>query len=257
MCEIFGFNSSGRTDVRELLREFYSNSKEHPHGWGLAVKHHRDINIEKEPFKASDSRYLKYRLRAGVESDMVMAHIRYATIGNVDYVNCHPYSKRDNSGRRWVLIHNGTIFSYDKLNKYIHLQRGETDSERILLHLVDEINAKASLVGRELSANERFKVLDNAISEMSAGNKLNLIIWDGEFMYAHTNLKKSLHYCYKDNSVCISTRPLELTGWKELPFTQLLSFKDGKPVNKGKVHNNEYIETEENLRFLYQVFSNL
>lgn len=257
MCEIFGFNSSSRTNIMELLRNFYSHSNEHPHGWGLAVKHHKGINIEKEPFKASESRYLKYRLRAGIESDMVMAHIRYATIGNVDYVNCHPYSKRDGSGRLWVLIHNGTIFNYNKLNKYIHQQKGETDSERILFHIIDEINIKSTLLGRDLKAKERFDVLNDIVCEMAVGNKLNLIIWDSEYMYAHTNLRGSLNYCLKENSICISTKPLELTGWKELPFTQLLSFRDGKFMNKGTIHSNEYIETEENIRFLYQVFSNL
>jgi glutamine amidotransferase len=257
MCEIFGYNSSEKNDIREMLREFYTHSEEHPHGWGLAVKHYNDINIEKEPFKASSSRYLKYRLRAGVKSDMVMAHIRYATIGNVDYVNCHPYSKRDNTGRRWILIHNGTIFSCDKLNKYVHLQMGETDSERILLYIVDEINKKFERLGRELTTKERFEMLDALISEIAYNNKLNLIIWDGELLYAHTNMKDTLYYTSKENSVFISTRPLELTGWTSLKFTTLVAFKDGNLKYTGKTHNNEYIETEENLRFLYQAFANL
>jgi glutamine amidotransferase len=188
---------------------------------------------------------------------MVMAHIRYATIGNVDYVNCHPYSKRDVSGRRWLLIHNGTIFSYDKLDKYVHLQAGETDSERILLYIIDEINQQTNLLGRGLKAQERFKVLDEIIPDMAKNNKLNLLIWDGEVLYAHTNLKGSLYYSLKEDSVFISTRPLELAGWKPLKFTTLLGFKHGHLHYTGTTHNNEYIETEENLRFLYQVFANL
>lgn len=257
MCEIFGFSSSSRTDLKEILQKFYSHSNKHPHGWGLAVKNYSDINIEKEPFKASDSRYLKYRLFSGVKSDMVMAHIRFGTIGNIDYVNCHPFTKRDISGRKWVMIHNGTIFSFDKHNKYIHKQSGETDSERILLYIVDEINKKSEDLNRKLTAKERFEVLDTVICEMSVGNKLNLIIWDEEFMYAHTNQKDTLHYFKTDDSICISTKPLGLSGWEKMPFTQLLSYKNGTLISKGTVHNNEYIESEENLRFLYQAFANL
>ncbi|MCQ2515151.1 MAG: class II glutamine amidotransferase [Ruminococcus sp.] len=257
MCEIFGFNSSSRTDLKEILQDFYSHSNKHPHGWGLAVKNYDDINIEKEPFKASDSRYLKYRLFAGVKSDMVMAHIRFGTIGNIDYVNCHPYSKRDDSGRKWVLIHNGTIFNFDKLSKYIHKQSGETDSERILLYIVDEINKKSEMLCRELTSEERFEVLDKIVCEMSVDNKLNLIIWDEEYMYSHTNQKNTLHYFKTDDSIYISTKPLGLAEWDNMPFTQLLSFRNGKLVSKGTVHKNEYIDSEEKMRFLYQIFSNL
>lgn len=257
MCEIFGFNSSSQVELKEMLREFYSHSDKHPHGWGLAVKNYDDINIEKEPFKASDSRYLRYRLFAGAKSDMVMAHIRYGTVGNIDYVNCHPYSKRDNTGRLWVLIHNGTIFSFDKLNKYIYKQKGETDSERILLYIVDEINKKTKALNKELSATERFETLDEIVCEMSVRNKLNLIIWDGEYMYAHTNQKDTLHYLQNDESVYFSTQPLGLAKWEDVPFTQLLSFKEGELISKGTVHNNEYVQSEEDLRFLYQGFSNL
>ena len=69
-----------------------------------------------------------------------MAHIRLATIGDVDYENCHPFVKRDCGGRVWTLIHNGTIFNCPLLDGYVHRQEGSTDSERIFLYLIDCID---------------------------------------------------------------------------------------------------------------------
>ena len=76
-------------------------------------------------------------LKKSIEVKNAFAHIRYATIGNVEFKNCHPYSDEDNTGRRWTLIHNGTIFEYKPLNAYVKEQSGDTDSERILIHIIN------------------------------------------------------------------------------------------------------------------------
>ncbi|MCR5529980.1 MAG: class II glutamine amidotransferase [Saccharofermentans sp.] len=44
------------------------------------------------------------------------------------------------TGRTWTLAHNGTIFEGDLLNRY-YIQNGTTDSERILLYLIDQIDS--------------------------------------------------------------------------------------------------------------------
>ena len=64
-----------------------------------------------------------------------LAHIRYATVGNVEYANCHPFSGQTAKGRVIMIAHNGTIFQSNTLNRYLKIQSGETDSERILLYL--------------------------------------------------------------------------------------------------------------------------
>ena len=112
------------------------------------------------------------------------AHIRYATIGNVEYRNCHPFTAKDQSGRQWTLVHNVTIFDYQPLNRYVQLQQGDTDSERILLYLVDEVNRREKQLQRRMNEEERFQLLDSIIVEMSKGNKINLLIYEENcFMY--------------------------------------------------------------------------
>lgn len=171
--------------------------------------------------------------------------------------NCHPYSKTDNSSRRWTLIHNGTIFDYPPLCKFIKKQTGDTDSERILLYIIEQINNAQKATKAPLNASERFSLLDSVVSDMSRENKLNLLIFDGEYMYAHTNYADSLHCLESDNGVIFSTLPLSDEDWKNLPLNTLFAFRNGKLAFSGTNHKNEFFDNEETLKYLYQIFSDL
>jgi glutamine amidotransferase len=262
MCELFGFSSEKGFVINEYLKEFYSHSLKHSHGWGLACLEGNEAFIEKEPMQASKSKYLKSRLTVPIDYKNVFAHIRYATVGNIDYLNCHPYTKKDTTGRRWTMIHNGTIFEYYQMDKYVKLQAGDTDSERILLYIVDKVDEAIEIEGRPLVPEERFELIDGLVTDISKGNKLNLMLYDGEYMYIHTNYKDSMYYLEKYDGIIFSTQPLRLETpvnehWEKVPFTRLLVYKDGKNVYMGNNHGHEFIDNEENMKMLYQAFSNL
>ena len=257
MCEIFGACAGKSCLFNEYLYEFYSHSNEHPHGWGLASITGDEVMVEKEPIQASKSRYLKERLSVSIEAKAVLAHIRYATIGNVEYKNCHPFRKKDNRGRTWTMVHNGTIFEYQPLEEMIYYQYGDTDSERILLYLVEKINQEEAQRPGGMSDLERFHLVEALISDMAKGNKLNLIIFDGEYMYVHTNYRDSLHCLQKEGEVLIATTPLGREKWKKVPMMTLLVYRAGELVFEGASHGQEYIESEENIKYLYQIFSGL
>jgi glutamine amidotransferase len=155
------------------------------------------------------------------------------------------------------MVHNGTIFNYSPLDKFFHLQKGDTDSERILLYIVEEINKAQKELERPLTSKERFNKLDEIVSSMSSNNKLNLLIFDGHYIYVHTNCKNTLYYLEKKEGVIISTRPLSSENWQNVPFTTLLAYKEGKLKYTGTNHQNEFIENEESMKFLYQIFSDL
>lgn len=257
MCEIFGFSSSEEFYANDYLKAFYSHSDKHPHGWGLACISRTSASIEKESVQASKSNYLRERLSQPIKEKIALAHIRYATIGNVEYKNCHPYSGKDNFGRQWTLIHNGTIFDYSPLEGYVKKQNGDTDSERIFLYILDKINLAQKDKKSKLKFEERFEILDCIVKNMAKGNKLNLILSDGHYLYVHTNCKNTLHYLQEHNTTIFSTRALNDEGWEKAPFAQLLAYKNGKLVKEGTAHDGEYIENEEQLKLLYQIFSNL
>ncbi|MFV0528192.1 MAG: class II glutamine amidotransferase [Lachnospiraceae bacterium] len=257
MCKIWGFTSKKEREINEYLRIFYQAGCQHPHGWGLAYQEQQEILTEKEPVSALSSSYLKERLSVPIYTATALAHIRYATIGAVEYRNCHPFTGYDISGRKWTLIHNGTIFHYEPLNVYAKRQQGDTDSERILLYILERLNAGIRDKGGPLLAAERFAIIDEVVRGMSEGNKLNLLLADGETVYAHTNLRESL-YCLKEkDSAMFSTSPLTDQDWRPLSFMQLQGYQEGKLVLEGQKHSNEYIETQEQLKYIYQAFAEL
>lgn len=258
MCELFGVSSKKELYLNEYLKEFFSHSDEHPDGWGLAILEGNASMIEKEPLCANKSRYLRARLSQDICGKNVFAHIRYATIGNVEYENCHPMTIKDCTGRRWTFMHNGTIFDFPPLYPYTKKQTGDTDSERIMLYVVDRINEETHKKGSPLDDKERFDVLDGIVVPMAEGNKLNLLIYDGSITYVHTNCRGTLHYLQKDeDSVIFSTKPLSKENWHPLTFMTLLAWQNGKHIMTGTRHEHEYFVNPENMKLIYQIYSNL
>lgn len=179
MCELFGVNSSKKIKLNDMLKEFFSHGVNHPSGWGLAFFYGNAVSLEKQPETSCKSKYLKQRLSVKIEADKMLAHIRLATRGTMDYENTHPFVMRDNADRTWTLGHNGTIFECDSLNRFINVQEGQTDSERILCYIVDRINTEQEHLKRPLSQEERFQIMDQIICEIKVENKVNLLIYDG------------------------------------------------------------------------------
>ncbi|RAP48486.1 MAG: hypothetical protein BZ135_00695 [Methanosphaera sp. rholeuAM6] len=250
MCELFGVSSKRCVPINEYLYKFYSHCEQHPHGWGLAIMQQNQSIIEKQPKKACESEELTRLLSQPIIVEHVFAHIRLATMGYTDSFNCHPFSRIDNAGRTWTLMHNGTIFKYEGLDKYISKQIGETDSERILLYIIDQINNLQDELERALNPDECFKLLEDIITDLAKGNKLNIMIFNGEFMYIHANYKQSLYYLEKEDSIFVSTKPLTDEKWKEFPINRLIGIKNSEIIYRGKEHGNEYNITEEDFNFI-------
>ncbi|MDD5864087.1 MAG: class II glutamine amidotransferase, partial [Firmicutes bacterium] len=156
--------------------------------------------------------------------------------------NSHPFARRDASGRLWTLAHNGTIFESPVLEPYARIQKGSTDSERILYYLVDRINAGGN--PGALSAEERFSIVEDVIRSITHKNMVNLLIYDGDLFYVHANRKDSLHMLKREDSVVISTKALSQTGWEPVPLNIPLAFQCGRLVYTGRNHGNEYIKEE-------------
>lgn len=259
MCELLGLSARQKLTVNKILKIFYGHGDDHPHGWGLALfREDGTPAIEKEPVRATASSYLKTRLEAGIEAASLIGHIRLATIGTLDYVNCHPFVMRDTGGRPWTIAHNGTIFDFPPLDAYLKRQEGATDSERVALYLVDAISDETARIGRPLSFEERFDVLECAIVALTRkNNKVNLLVFDGEYLYAHSNFAGSLHYLQQDGHAWLSTRPLTDGDWKALPFRRLCAFKDGELVRTGEDHHGEYFVNQGDLDMIYMAYSSL
>ncbi|MBO4864273.1 MAG: class II glutamine amidotransferase [Eubacterium sp.] len=257
MCELFGVSANRKIKLNNLLRKFFEHSVEHPNGWGLAFLDDYNISVEREPVRAKDSLYLRNRLTGKLESGRLMAHIRRATVGEISFDNTHPFTARDESGRTWVLMHNGTIFDAPELSPYQYKQHGETDSERILLYIVDQINKTFLQELNSFDVNERIHLLEDIVKRLSKGNKLNIMFYDGDYFYVHKNEAGSLYKSEKPGSVIFSTHPLCGGDWVELPENRLLVYKDGQLIHTGERHEYTYVQSEEDLKTLYLGYAGL
>ena len=257
MCELFGVSSQKRITVNDQLKEFFSHSERHPNGWGMAIFYENSVSLEKEPIQATKSTYLKERLHQKLAVKNMIAHIRLATRGVTVYVNCHPFVLRDNFDRCWTLAHHGTIFAYPRHSPYLHQQEGNTDSDRILYFLVDQVNRHQQELGRALTKEERFALLDELVSDMAKGNKLNLLIYDGELLYVHTNYANSLYYSQREEAMLFATVPLDRGNWNAHPFTTLCAYQDGHMAFQGTIHGKEYRDNEKDMHMIFVDYSAL
>ena len=257
MCELFGVTANRRIRINNLLKTFFGHSVEHRNGWGMAVLDDGYVSIEKEPVRALDSQYLKSRLNGRIETARFMAHIRKATVGHVNFDNTHPFTKRDEAGRTWVLVHNGTIFESPVLSAYQYKQEGTTDSERIVLYIADLAGRYYRAYGTLFDGGRRIRMVDEAIRAITPGNKVNLMIYDGEYLYVHKNEPGTLHMKKGEDGILFSTRTLDDGAWEEFPQNQLMVYKDGRLVYAGVQHSDTYIHDEEKMKILYFAYSGL
>lgn len=250
MCELFGASLNRSMDLREYLKIFYSHSVRHPHGWGLMREEQGHYHVIKEPVCATGSRMLHRVVEQTTPQKALLAHIRLATIGSRKQENSHPFTAQDSSGRQWTLIHNGTIYSSGTLSRYLECQQGETDSERVFLYFMDLLKEEIERNG-VLDAKQRFAVFERLVAELSARNKLNLLIFDGEYLYAHTNMKDTLHYKEMEQGILISTEPLNEEKWEKMPMCRAFAYRDGVRVFEGEEATEEFVPTLDYINAYY------
>lgn len=110
---------------------------ESPLGWGLGFYQGGEILLKRRPI--DDRREIRIReITEDVKTDILVAHVRSATIGSATTENTHPFRYR-----QWLFAHTGTLPAFETLRRRLteslpqFLQRdvrGETDSE-LLFHL--------------------------------------------------------------------------------------------------------------------------
>lgn len=255
MCELLGLTSANETLMEDYLDTFFSHSDLNPHGWGMMYEKDGVFNTVKEPVKALNSRFLHSLTKSLPPQKTMLAHIRLATVGNIKPDNCHPFSDEDISGRRWTMIHNGTIYSAVNDYRYYKFQSGETDSERLFLSFMDYMND--SISKHKTTERERFETVNEFVITHASKNKLNLMLFDSELLYVHKNLKNTLSFKRIDGGIIISTRPLDDGTWIPFPMAQVIGYKNGSEIYKGNRHRWVFVPSEEYIAAMKAINENL
>lgn len=152
MCRLFGFRSIIPSQVHSSLvaadNALGRQSGQHPDGWGVAYYVDGTPHVTKSPMTAlSDSIF--HRLSGVVSSETVLAHVRQATQGTNNVLNCHPFQYG-----QWVGAHNGDVPNLKECRerllaeiapRYRRFVLGDTDSELIFFLFMTELARAGSI----------------------------------------------------------------------------------------------------------------
>lgn len=232
MCEIYGFCGSVPTKLNKYTDEFWLHSRIHQDGFGyyLADKDQLYVNPK------SAMNYIKGLSKFNFVSKLALCHIRFKTHGPASVENCHPFIKKDIHGIKWSLIHNGYIDDNLVTAALSKIQAGETDSERILLSIVESVNSfyeHSWITDPEEFLFYLYLQLEITISELANLGKVNLIFTDSltNNMYVYMNHPRTLYYLDTPNGIHISTTKLSDEQWVPVEPFKLHILNNGKVLD--------------------------
>jgi predicted glutamine amidotransferase len=160
VCRLFGM-SGGARRVRatfwllEAPDSLARQSRRMPDGTGVGwFDAQGRPQLAKQPLAAYEDPAFAREARE-LESTVFLAHIRYATTGEVDVRNTHPFEQR---GR--LFAHNGVILELERLERELgddrSLVQGDTDSERLFALITRETERHGGDVGAGIAAATRW-----------------------------------------------------------------------------------------------------
>ncbi|MES9960971.1 MAG: class II glutamine amidotransferase [Sedimenticola sp.] len=188
MCELFALSSLYVTNISFSLEEFADHGGQngpHKDGWGVAHYEHRDVRLIREPFPASTSPCVRFLQEHGFKSNIIISHIRMATVGERQLRNTQPFS-RALGGRMHTFAHNGDLDGIINLPEFETGRWqpiGETDSEHAYCHLMHLMEPLWE--AGEPSLKARYRVLEGFAERLRPLGPANFIYSDGDYVFAH------------------------------------------------------------------------
>ena len=227
MCRLFGFRSVIQSQVHRSLvsadNALWNLSEQHPDGWGVAYYVEGTPHLTRSASTALSDRVFQ-RVSGVVASETVVAHVRKATQGSLNVLNCHPFQHG-----RWVFAHNGDVPNFGdkraalvdevspRLRRYI---LGDTDSEVIFFLVLTQLLrygalssefTLADVVGSVCRALDLVRKICDGELPADKRSSLTCILTDGASMVGVQG-GKELHFStYKqrcaDRDVCSFLAP--------------------------------------------------
>jgi len=199
MARLFGIIGN-RPDLAARVLAFEAEalrarSKGTPLGWGLAFYQGGEVLMRRRPIdERTDIDVAK--LAADVRADLVVGHVRHATVGALRTENTHPFRYR-----QWVFSQTGTVPEFEQVRERLVASvpeflrsgiRGDTDAEVLFhvflsfLHDAGRLNdgrVDATLLAEALRSS--LAVMDGMTAEVGAhAANVNLLVSDGDQIIA-------------------------------------------------------------------------
>lgn len=199
MARLFGLignrgDLAGRvlTSEGEALRV---QSKGGPLGWGIGFYQGGEVLMRRRPIDEHPTIEIT-KVAGDVRADVLIGHVRSATVGALRTENTHPFRYR-----QWLFAQTGTLPSFDAIRDRLVQSvpeflrssiRGETDAEILFyvflsfLHDAGRLNDSVIDPAHVRDAlRSSVAVVDGMAAEVGAASaKVNLMCADGEQIYA-------------------------------------------------------------------------
>lgn len=222
---------------------------ENADGWGIAWYGQAD-GVTGSPARLrsvrpahEDPEYVAAARRAAGE--IVLAHVRRASVGAPTPANCHPFILGS-----WSFAHNGGIPGFEQLEprlleeispNYRSARQGQTDSECLFLWLLhgweqtarchgDEVEAWAAHIAQAFGKLERLCAACGAEKVRltfvaSDGRRLLAVRWGNSLWWARAEeaQRGSAPGRKTAAAVLVASEPLSQHGWRELPEQSMLT----------------------------------
>lgn len=246
-----------------------------PDAYGFGYYKGNDVLLGKRPSGAPGPFTLS-QLAGGVDTEALIAHARYATVGTQKDENTHPFR-----WRRWLFAHDGTVEAFRDLKPRLlealpdHLRRnveGDTDSEHAFMLFLkhmretgrsEDLDIEASALGRALALTVRDLETWSREAGAAKPSGLNFVVTNGRSLAA-TRRNRPLHYallegilpCPRESidattpesdprvrphrvvkAVCFATRLLQPNGFIEVPEASVVSVSRSLQVSIGNLSN--------------------
>ena len=200
MARLFGIIGN-RPDLTGRVLAFEADalrarSKGVPLGWGLGFYHGGEVLMRRRPIDEREELDVA-KLGADVRADLLIGHVRHATVGALRTENTHPFRYR-----QWLFAETGTVTDFGHVRDRLVASvpeflrsgiRGETDAEVVFhvflsfLHDAGLLNngddVEASVVREALLST--LAVIDGMTAEVGATEaRLNILISNGDYLVA-------------------------------------------------------------------------
>jgi glucosamine 6-phosphate synthetase-like amidotransferase/phosphosugar isomerase protein len=134
MCGIFGFIGVPSENTRQVVTNLgLDNLVRGKDSSGLAYLNADTFKVTRE-VSPVDKFFKGKRAQNGLGSSNIIGHTRYATHGEVNWQNAHPFKHKD-----WIFAHNGVISNFESLNLKFR-KHYKVDSQVIGHLLPDNLN---------------------------------------------------------------------------------------------------------------------
>jgi len=200
MARLFGLIGN-RTDLagRVLSHEADAlrvQSKGASLGWGIGFYQGGEVLMRRRPIDDTKSSIEIGKAAGDVRADVVVGHVRNATVGSLRTENTHPFRYR-----QWLFAQTGTLPSFDAIRERLIASvpeflrssiRGETDAEILFyvflsfLHDAGRLNDAVIVPAHVREAlRSSVAVVDGMAAEVGGEQaSVNLMASDGEHIFA-------------------------------------------------------------------------